>query len=89
MVSQLNVSPSDLRTLSARNQGSFPRLAVIRQIDGRNQLAAHGSREMPVWGWQFSHTSENDKRDPAKQASARIDALVDHLESMQRPVRMN
>lgn len=84
MVPQLSQSPSDLRTLSQRNDGVFPYMAVARQIDGRDMRAVHGTRDMPVWGWQFSHT-DTDQRDPYKQATARIEALVDYLESIQAP----
>ena len=83
MVAQLNIPPIDLRTLSELNDGTFPRLAVMRQIDGRDQRIAHGTRDMPVWGWQFSQ-AENDDRDSALQASARINALADYLESIQQ-----
>ena len=82
MVPHLNTSPSNLRTLSALNDGQFPRMAVLRQIDGRDSRPGHGSTEMPVWGWVFSHT-DTDMRDPTKQAQARMDALVDHIETIQ------
>lgn len=82
MVPHLAMSPSNLRTLSAMNNGEFPRMAVMRQIDGRDMRAVHGSGEMPVWGWQFGH-ADNDKRDPTKQTQARINALVNHLETIQ------
>ena len=83
MLPHLSSPPSDLRTLSAMNNGVFPRLDVTRQIDGRDISAVHGSSEMPVWGWKFSH-ADNDKRDPVQQTRARITALVDHLETMQQ-----
>jgi mono/diheme cytochrome c family protein len=83
MVPHLSANPSDLRTLSARNGGAFPYLSVVRQIDGRDLRAVHGSSDMPVWGWQFSHAN-NDMRNPAKQTQARINALVDHLVAIQR-----
>ena len=82
MVPHLTAAPSNLRVLSARNNGQFPRLAVTRQIDGRDPIALHGSGEMPVWGWRFRR-ADNDMRDEGKQAQARIDALVDYLESIQ------
>jgi len=84
LVAGLKQPPANLRVLSVRNNGQFPRLAIIRQIDGRDLSVAHGSREMPVWGWQFRQ-ADNDKRDPNQQASARIDALVDHLATLQSP----
>ncbi|XOV84029.1 MAG: c-type cytochrome [bacterium] len=82
MVPHLDIAPTNLRVLSAANNGEFPRLAVTRQIDGRDMRAVHGSSDMPVWGWQFSHTN-NDMRDPTKQAQARINALVDYLQTVQ------
>ncbi len=38
-----------LRVLSKNNGGVFPFKRVYQAIDGR-ELAAHGSREMPIWG---------------------------------------
>ena len=82
MVPHLNANPSNLRTLAARNRGEFPYLDVMRQIDGRDMRAVHGSADMPVWGWYFSRV-DNDMRDPGKQTQARIDALVEYLQSIQ------
>lgn len=82
MVPHLKANPSNLRTLAARNGGSFPYLAVMRQIDGRDLRAVHGTADMPVWGWHFSR-ADNDMRDPGQQTQARIDALVKHLENLQ------
>lgn len=84
LAAQLKEVPADLRTLSLHNQGVFPRLVVTRQIDGRDQRLVHGSREMPVWGWQFTR-AENDNRDPVQTTRARIDALVDYLATIQTP----
>jgi hypothetical protein len=84
LVAGLKQPPANLRVLSVLNNGQFPRLAVVRQIDGRDFSVGHGSREMPVWGWQFRQ-KDNDKRDPSEQASARINALVDHLATLQSP----
>jgi len=82
MVPHLKQNPSSLRTLAARNGGSFPTLAVMRQIDGRDMRAVHGSADMPVWGWHFSR-GDNDMRDPGRQTQARINALVEHLQTLQ------
>ncbi len=43
---------------------------------------AHGTRDMPVWGWQFAQTG-TDNRDPARVAQARIEAVIDYLERIQ------
>jgi mono/diheme cytochrome c family protein len=50
----LTKSPSDLTLLSKKNAGVFPFHNVYAIIDGRLEVAAHGSREMPVWGAQYS-----------------------------------
>jgi hypothetical protein len=44
--------PTDITTL-ARICGAFPLREVMNAIDGRRFVAAHGSREMPVWGERF------------------------------------
>lgn len=46
----LKVPPSDLTTLSKRNGGVFPVERITKVIDGRTEIAAHGSRDMPIWG---------------------------------------
>ncbi len=47
---QLKVAPTDLTVLAKKNGGVFPVSAVYEVIDGRKVIAAHGTREMPVWG---------------------------------------
>lgn len=46
---ELNPQPRDLTVLKAGNDGVFPLLAVVKRIDGRDKLVAHGS-PMPVFG---------------------------------------
>ena len=48
----LTVQPSDLTALSAGNDGVFPMERVVKRIDGRDPLVAHGS-PMPVYGAFF------------------------------------
>jgi len=67
----------DLRTLSQRHDG-FPREWLQDVIDGRTLRAVHGSRDMPVWGWQFRRVEPSEA-----YVAARIEALVDYLESIQ------
>jgi len=40
----------DLTVLSKKNGGVFPMARVYGVIDGREAVAAHGGRDMPVWG---------------------------------------
>src|SRR5581483_4785537 len=46
----LKKSPADLTSLTRRNQGKFPEAKVFSVIKGDSNVAAHGSREMPIWG---------------------------------------
>ena len=48
----LTVKPADLTQLSASNGGIFPTFRVVRQIDGRDPLLAHGGA-MPLFGEVF------------------------------------
>lgn len=45
----LVVAPPDLTGLARANGGVFPVFRVVRQIDGRDPLLAHGG-EMPLFG---------------------------------------
>ncbi|MGQ0578825.1 MAG: c-type cytochrome [Betaproteobacteria bacterium] len=50
----LTKSPSDLSTLSKKNAGIYPFHSIYAIIDGRQDVAAHGPRDMPVWGAQYN-----------------------------------
>lgn len=81
--SALNKAPSDLTGLARRNDGEFPADYARKVVDGRDfQQLAHGSVEMPVWGNQYRRSllALSEAR-----ISARIDALVAYLESIQTP----
>lgn len=49
MADILTILPPDLTRLSAENEGVFPMAGVVRQIDGRDPLLAHGG-VMPLFG---------------------------------------
>lgn len=73
----------DLRYLSARNDTTFPRDFVTDIIDGRATRAAHGPEGMPVWAAEFSRQEGFDEQAEAR-VEAKISALVDFLEQIQR-----
>jgi mono/diheme cytochrome c family protein len=75
---QLRRAAPDLTTYTARNGGVFPGERLRQMIEGRGP-AAHGDRTMPVWGDVFRR-QENG----TDGASARIDALVLFLQSIQQ-----
>jgi mono/diheme cytochrome c family protein len=49
----LLVGPPDLTSIRKRHGGNFPASWVYRVVDGRNQVRAHGSKEMPIWGDRY------------------------------------
>ena len=73
----LKKAPADLTTLSARNKGAFPEVRVKRYIEGLDEVAAHGTREMPVWGPLFRDLNRDT-------AALRIEALAGYLKSLQQ-----
>ncbi len=79
----LGVLIPDLTGLSARFGGKFPEDRVREIIDGRAVLPAHGTRPMPVWGYEFeAELGANEKARAAAQAV--IDRLADFLRVIQR-----
>jgi mono/diheme cytochrome c family protein len=50
--------PADLRRIAARGGGVFPHAAIEALVDGRDPIAAHGSRDMPIWGNAFRAETE-------------------------------
>jgi mono/diheme cytochrome c family protein len=56
----LKKRPADLTQLSRKNGGKFPEIHVMTFITGDEVVAAHGSRDMPVWGQLFRSLSPNN-----------------------------
>lgn len=50
----LRTPPADLTQIAKRRGGQFPVAEIAAHIDGRADVQAHGSRDMPVWGERFS-----------------------------------
>lgn len=81
---------ADLTILAKNNGGVFPTQRVYEIIDGRQEVAAHGSRTMPVWG-RFFQVDVPDVPDGAvgffdfreTTVHDRIQAVVDYLVQMQ------
>ena len=81
MVSSLKQQPADLRLLSDKygNPLSIKRVAAF--IDGREVVAAHGSREMPVWGERL-YDIWNARRSPGGM-QGRITNIILYLRTIQ------
>lgn len=76
--SALKVAPADLTTLAKRNNGVFLRDRVYGTIRGEVAIAAHGSKEMPVWGALFRSIDSGDSF-----TMMRLKNLTDYIESLQ------
>jgi mono/diheme cytochrome c family protein len=74
----------DLTRIAERNNGKFPRQIIKNAIDGRWQIDAHGTKKMPVWGFEF-WINEGAGDFSETQVSRILDGLVDHIESIQAP----
>jgi len=75
VASVLTRSPSDLRRLDDRFGRPLDAARIARWVDGREDVVAHGTREMPVWGDRF-HA-------PEAGIDPRIRAIVAYLETLQ------
>jgi hypothetical protein len=82
VASALTVKPSDLRTIATRHQGEFPRELLGRIIAGDEEIAAHGTRIMPIWGERLQEDVLGTVNKSAV-ARGRIGFLVDYLETLQ------
>jgi mono/diheme cytochrome c family protein len=76
----LKVRPTNLTRLAEKNGGEFPFEKVVKSVDGREEVAGHGSADMPVWGDAFGKTLGGDSE---KEIKARIEQLAHYLWSMQ------
>jgi mono/diheme cytochrome c family protein len=81
LADNLRHAPPDLTFLAKRNEGKFDAAMVYRVIDGREPVKGHGGPDMPVWGDAFKRSTEGYSEKAVKE---RINALVDHLKTLQR-----
>lgn len=94
MSSELKKRSTDLTVLAKKNNGVFPLNSVYRIIDGRDVIASHGTRDMPVWGYRFVPAKHFDLKlsddylysppgSPEPVVHARILAVIDYLNRIQ------
>ena len=74
MAKLLITAVPDLRTVDMSNK-----LELIEVIDGRGMRAAHGTMDMPVWGWAFREVERSET-----EVQARMNALAEYLQSLQK-----
>ncbi|MGD1068984.1 MAG: c-type cytochrome [Bryobacteraceae bacterium] len=77
--SALKKAPANLTLLSKKNNGKFPALEVQNFIRGDAQsVAAHGTRDMPMWGDIFHSVSAGDS-----VVTLRVANLTDYIKGLQ------
>lgn len=80
----LKTPPPDLTRITARRGGEFPEIDLFDMVDGRAMIPAHGTREMPVWGYELEARSPDDV--PGRAAAQDMLArLIEHLQTLQVP----
>jgi len=73
----LKKAPADLTQVARKSGGTFPEIKVQRMITGADEVAAHGSRAMPIWGNIFRSLSNQEGE------TLRVNALMKYVESLQ------
>ena len=74
----LKVPPADLTLLSQKYAGELPEDKLYSIIDGREEVRAHGRREMPVWGDVFQ-SPLSDTAQTGETGQERVDRKVQEL----------
>ena len=77
--SALKMPTTNLTTLTVKNGGTFPAAHVAAVIQGDSMTAAHGSKDMPVWGPIFMSIGGHSQAN----VQLRIRNLTNYLESLQ------
>lgn len=70
----LKSAPPDLSVLMQVHNGVYPEQILRDIVDGRKPLAAHGGREMPIWGKRL--TDQARFQLGPKSTKAQIEAAV-------------
>jgi hypothetical protein len=91
----LTKAPADLTILAKKNNGVFPLSAVYDTIYGIKSIVAHGTRDMPIWGFRYAPSlnpalipKATDKYsvptyEPEAVVRTRILAVIDYLNRIQ------
>lgn len=79
--SALKKAPANLAELTQRNDGKFPELKVIATINGDATVAAHGSRDMPIWGPLFASTISHGSQSDVQMRVSNLTAYIKSLQA--------
>lgn len=83
----LNTKIPDITELSRNNKGVYPVSRVQEIIDGRQSIAAHGPRDMPIWGQRYLEKAAGASMDVPYEYEAyvrtRVLALTEYIYRLQ------
>jgi mono/diheme cytochrome c family protein len=85
----LTKPPADLTAIQKNNSGVFRFDRIYEVIDGRQAVAAHGPREMPVWGAAYravgvaSSGGNASEQELQSFARGRLIALIGYIYTLQ------
>jgi len=79
----LPITVPDLTTLEQRQGDSYREDTLRRIIDGRSIVVYHGTRYMPVWGYEF-WVEEGADKEAEERVEIIINNLIDYIESIQK-----
>jgi len=80
----------DITMLQKANGGVFPYDRVYQMIDGRLEVKAHGTRDMPIWGNEYNAKAAEYYSDYIRQYNAegfvrgKLLALINYIYSLQQ-----
>jgi mono/diheme cytochrome c family protein len=77
----LSPKPPDLTLISSRHNGVFPAERVAKIIDGRETVAGHGNKDMPVWGKSFAQLDDVKSNE---DVATKVLELTEYLRSIQK-----
>lgn len=78
----MTVPMPDLTLLEALNNGVYPSEEIYNAIEGNEDVRAHGSRDMPVWGNVWGEVDGEPVR--LEFVQDRINELVEYIRTLQR-----
>ena len=84
VAASFRVEVPDLTQTASRMHGADVRERIVRIIDGRYIIGAHGSRIMPVWGEDMARL-EIGNPEAERASQIMIGRLADYVTSLQRP----
>jgi mono/diheme cytochrome c family protein len=89
LAASLKKPAADLTNIAKKNAGVFPFDRLYEVIDGRQAVEAHGPRDMPVWGKEYTLEATGlmfgfgTRKDLESFVRGRIIALIGYVYTLQ------